>query len=200
MRPCAFGELQGECRLQVDDSDSNGVALGAGSSVLRVGQVPNPDVRRVFDYWRRHCDEGLLMPRQAFDPVHLGGLLANVLFVERRRTPADLIIRVAGQEIEERYGRSMRGMSIYDTFPIVRRKDTSHQWAELLRDAQPKYRRGPMVFPNERAFDAERLLLPLSDAGQGPPDQVAYILGVILYAPLSEAKPDLTAVSATLIA
>jgi hypothetical protein len=171
----------------------------AGSTLLRIGQVPNSQIRWTFDYWRERRVEDRLMPRDSFDPVHLGSMLSNVLFVEVRRDPHDLSIRVAGQEVEDRYGRSMRGMSIYETFPIVRRKDTSHQWSEILVDGEPKYRRGPMVFPNERVFEAERVLLPMCDLAGGRSDEVAFILGLIFYAPLTSDDLELTAISATLI-
>jgi hypothetical protein len=185
--------------VALSDRDSEQSTVSRGSSILRVGQVPNPKVRWLFEYWDGQRNERRLMPRQSFDPVHLGGMLSNVLFVERHFAPPDLRIRVAGQEVEDRYGRSMRGMSIYETFPIVKRKDTSHQWAEILADGQPKYRRGPMLFPNDRAFEAERLLLPLSDGRLDGREEVAYILGLIFYAPLLAENLTLTAVSATLI-
>ncbi len=159
------------------------------------------------------------MPRHAFDPADLGALLANVLFIEVLSNPCDLKIRVAGQEIEERYGRSLRGLSIFETFPLVRRKDTSHQWSEILIDRQPKYRRGAMVFPNDRVFEAERIMLPLSATASGspvdgssatrssatsspagePPCGVAYILAAVFYQPLSLEDLEMTAISATLI-
>lgn len=184
-------------RLGADDAPQR------TSSLLRVGQVRNAQVRWLFDYWRGAKADRLLMPRTAFDPVDLGGMLSNVLFVQVTRDPLDLLVRVAGQEVEDRYGRSMRGMSIYETFPIVRRKDTSHQWSEILADGQPKYRRGPMVFPNDRVFECERIMLPLGEAEPAPCDRleerVGYILAAIFYQPLDLENLELTAVSATLI-
>ena len=169
------------------------------STLIRVGQVASPRVQYLYRYWSGQADQDGLMPRQAFDPVDLGSLLSNVLFIEVASNPCDLMIRVAGQEIEERYGRSLRGRSIFETFPLVRRKDTSHQWCEILADRQPKYRRGPMVFPNDRVFEAERIMLPLSAAGEGDAEDVAFILAAIFYRPLSPEDVELTAISATLI-
>ena len=169
------------------------------STLIRVGQVASPRVHYLYRYWFRLTDRGGLMPRQVFDPVDLGKLLSNVLFIEVVSNPCDLKIRVAGQEIEERYGRSLRGMSIFETFPLVRRKDTSHQWSEILADRQPKYRRGPMVFPNDRVFEAERIMLPLSADREGAAQDVAFILAAIFYQPLSLDDVELTTISATLI-
>ncbi len=168
--------------------------------VMRADEVPSPRVRRLFDYWRQHCAGGALMPRGAFDPIDLGPLLPNLLFIEVLAEPPDLRIRVAGQEVEDRYGRSMRGMSIYDTLPLVRRKDTSHQWSEILVDRQPKYRRGPMVFPGDRVFEAERIMVPLCDEKRGGPEEVAFILAAVFYVPLPTDRVELTAATATLTA
>ena len=169
------------------------------STLLRVGQVANPAVQGLHDYWLSHAAPGGLMPREAFDPIDLGALLSNVLFIEVTPKPGDLKIRVAGQEIEERYGRSLRGLSIFETFPMVRRKDTSHQWSEILSDGLPKYRRGPMVFPNGRVFESERIMLPLSAQGARPPSEVAFILAAIFYRPLDMETLEMTAICATLI-
>jgi hypothetical protein len=185
----------------LSSTDARG-ASGPGSTLLRVGQVRNPQVRWLFDYWRAAKAERALMPRAAFDPIDLGSLLSNVLFVQVAREPHDLVVRVAGQEVEDRYGRSMRGMSIYDTFPIVRRKDTSHQWSEILGDGMPKYRRGPMVFPNDRVFECERIMLPLCETEAAPMPEmpgVSHILAAIFYQPLDIENLELTAVSASLI-
>lgn len=169
------------------------------STLLRVGQVASPTIQRLHDYWLSHAEPDGLMPREAFDPVDLGALLANVLFIEVAPKSDDLKIRVAGQEIEERYGRSLRGLSVFETFPLVRRKDTSHQWSEILSDGLPKYRRGPMVFPNGRVFESERIMLPLSARDTEARSEVAYILAAIFYRPLQIENLEMTAISATLI-
>ena len=77
---------------------------------------------------------------------------------------------------------------------MVRRRDTSHQWAEIVRDAKPKYRRGPMAFPEDRVFEAERLLLPLSEGER----DVRYILGAVYYLPLPPAAFEAATIDGTL--
>lgn len=150
---------------------------------MRLREIANPQIHRLYHLWQdRQLPDGRPMPREALDPIELGTLLPNVMLLEveevRQGRQLPMVrFRVAGDEIEARYGCSLRGSSLHETFPLVRRTDTSHQWSEILRDGRPKYRRGPMRFPDDQVFEAERLLLPLS---QGERD-VAFILGAIFY-------------------
>ncbi|MEX2629924.1 MAG: PAS domain-containing protein [Tistlia sp.] len=154
----------------------------------------NPKLTVLYRYWRQRCLEDGPMPRSRLDPVELPGLLSNLMVLEVPADGGEIRFRLAGEEIEQRYGRSLRGLRLSDIFPMVRRKDTSHQWAEILRDARPKYRRGPMAFPEGRVYEAERLLLPLSEGER----RVSHILGAIYYLPLSPQAFEDVAVVATL--
>jgi len=162
-------------------------------SLLRISDVENADVRFLFRYWRANC-VGDLMPRERFDPIPLGRLLPNIVFLKVNAATGDLIIRVAGEEIESRYGRSLRDTSVFATFPLVRRGDTSQQWTEMLQRPVPKYRIGPMAFPNGRVFKAERIMLPMSDGGA----DLAYVLGAVFYSSLRETEYRAEAVAADL--
>lgn len=144
---------------------------------FRVDDIEEVRLRRLYGYWRGQCEGATPMSRSRLDPGPIAALLANVVLIEVVPDNNDLRIRLAGDEIESRYGRSLKGRSVYDTFPLVVRHDTSHQWAEILRDGCPKYRRGPMTFPDGRTFVTERLLLPLSEGECC----VAYILGGFYY-------------------
>lgn len=150
---------------------------------MRLAEIGNCQIHELYRFWqsRRRAD-GRPMAREALDPADLGPLLSNIMLLEVEEPKEEgklplMRFRVAGDEIESRYGRSLRGSLLHETFPLVRRSDTSHQWSEILRDKKPKYRRGPMRFPDDQVFEAECLLLPLS---MGDRD-VAFILGAIFY-------------------
>lgn len=153
---------------------------------MRLANIGNCRLHRLYNFWdSRRLADGRPMPRSALDPVALGPILTNVLLIEVAETAQQdylpmMRFRVAGDEIESRYGRSLRGAALHETFPLVRRADTSHQWSEIVRDGRPKYRRGPMEFPDNRTFEAERLLLPLSCGER----VTAFILGAIFYLPM----------------
>lgn len=151
---------------------------------MRLAEIANPKITTLYRFWqRRRLPDGRPMPRAALDPGDLTVLLPNLLLlqlVDSAAGPDGLRIRLAGDAIEQRYGRSLRGLPLRQTFGLVRRDDTSAQWAAVLRDARPKYRRGPMHFPDGRSFEAERLILPLSGEAPG----VAFLLAGLFYLPL----------------
>jgi len=151
---------------------------------MRLAEIANPKIATLYRFWeRRRLPDGRPMPRAALDPGDLAALLPNLLLlqlVDPEAGPDGLRIRLAGDAIEQRYGRSLRGLPLGQTFGLVRRDDTSQQWSAVLRDARPKYRRGPMYFPDGRRFESERLILPLSGEASG----VAFLLAGLFYLPL----------------
>lgn len=152
------------------------------------------ELRDLLAYWRQRCEADRPMPRSRLDPMELAPFLPHLMVLEVPADGSEIRFRLAGQEIEERYGHSLRGRRLSETFPMVRRKDTSHQWAEIVDDARPKYRRGPMAFPEDRVFEAERLLLPLSSGER----RVSHILGGVYYLPLQPGAFQAVAVAGTL--
>lgn len=159
---------------------------------IRLADLGNERLHLLYNYWRERCPpDGRPMPRAALDPIPLGPLLPYIMLIEvvspgEAGSFPDMRFRLVGDEIEGRYGRSLKGAMLDETFPLVQRSDTSHQWSEILTDWTPKYRRGPMNFPNGRRFEAERLLLPLSQE-EAP---VAFLLGAIFYQPLATDQDE----------
>lgn len=162
--------------------------------IIRLADVANPKVHRLFAYWKERCLGGRLMTREAIDPLELRDILANLFLVEVGPQPTDLRFLIAGSEMEDRYGRSLRGAPVSTTFGLVSRRDTSHQWAETATDRKPRYRCGPMGFPNDDVFIAERLMLPLSADGA----RIDHIFGAVFYAPLKRSAFEETAIVGTI--
>lgn len=161
--------------------------------IVRLSQLENPRVARIYRYWKERCGPNGLMDRQRLDPLDLRDLLPNVLLVDIESD--GMRCRIAGMAIESRYGRSLKGVAISETFDMVQRKDTSHQWREIQSDRKPKYRCGPMAFPNADVCEAERVLLPLSSSGAS----VDHILGAIFYRPLKPSAFEERVVAGTLV-
>jgi hypothetical protein len=157
---------------------------------IRLADIANPKVHRVFGYWQQRCVDGRMMTRASLDPTELRDVLANVFLVSVDHGTGGFRFLIAGTEIEDRYGRSLRNTAVAETFSLVTRFDTSGQWAETAKDGKPRYRCGPMGFPNSDVYTAERLMLPLSADGT----QVDHIFGAIFYAPLKRSQFSPTAV------
>jgi hypothetical protein len=158
--------------------------------VINLTDIANPKIHRLFAYWKDRCDGERLMTRDAINPLELRDVLANLFLVEVGPQPTDLRFLIAGSEMEDRYGRSLRGTPVSTTFGLVSRRDTSHQWSETATDRKPRYRCGPMGFPNEDVFIAERLMLPLSADGT----RVDHIFGAVFYASLKRSAFEATAI------
>ena len=154
------------------------------------GRFRHAGLERLYRYWRARLDrERRIMPASALDPVELGRLLPNVLLVAvvepryrvatspQRRLGDNLVVRVAGDEIERRFRRSLRGLSIADAAVMLLRYESLTQWHDILVDAKPKYRHGPIQFPEEPLCLAEQLLLPMAADAAG----VSHILGGVFY-------------------
>src|SRR5262245_26368426 len=141
--------------------------------IIRLADIANPKIHRVYAYWQERCAAGRMMTRASLDPTELRDVLANVFLVGVEPGVGCFRFLIAGTEIEDRYGRSLRNVAVADTFSLVTRFDTSGQWAATAKDAKPRYRCGPMGFPNSDVYVAERVMLPLSADGA----QVDHIFG-----------------------
>lgn len=157
--------------------------------IIRLADIANPKVHRVYGYWHQRCIDGRLMARASLDPTELRDVLAHLFLVGVGDAQGDFRFLIAGTEIEDRYGRSLRGVAVAETYRLVTRFDTSHQWAETAADGKPRYRSGPMSFPSSDVYTAERLMLPLSADGR----RVDHIFGAIFYAPLKRSEFSETA-------
>lgn len=148
-------------------------------------EISSAAARTLYEYWRdKGRALGRPMARRDLDPTEFCAFLPNILLIEV--VGGELRFRIAGDEVEKRYGLSLRGRPVSDTFRLVRRKDTSSQWSEIMSDGRPKYRRGPMRFPDGRTFVAERILMPMSNDGKG----VHHIFGAIFYEPVGTWEYD----------
>jgi hypothetical protein len=157
--------------------------------IIRLADIANPKVHRVYGYWQQRCADGRLMSRAALDPTELRDVLAHLFLIDVGASGNDFRFLIAGTEIEDRYGRSLRGVAVAETYRLVTRFDTSGQWAETAADGKPRYRSGPMGFPNSDVYTAERVMLPLSADGR----RVDHIFGAIFYAPLKRSEFSETA-------
>lgn len=71
----------------------------------------NGKCRMLFDYWRSLSQEGCIPRWSDFDPLHIPRLLPYVLILEAG--PADnFVIRLAGTEWVEFYGRELKGQPL----------------------------------------------------------------------------------------
>jgi|GEM_PF-4248292 len=71
----------------------------------------NVDCRKLFDYWRGLSKEGAVPRWSDFDPLHIPRLLPFVLILEAE-PERGCVVRLAGTEWVEFYGRELRGQTL----------------------------------------------------------------------------------------
>ena len=153
---------------------------------LRIGEIANDAMRNLYAYWRGCAAEGRALRREQLELERIAPHLSRVLLAEVIDEGRDLVVRVAGEEIESRFGGSMRGFRMSILFSGLPPISTAHQWFDIIADGRPRYRRGPMPYAPDRYFLTECLLLPLLDASGA----VSHVLNTTFY--LSEAKRSLS--------
>ena len=134
---------------------------GPAITSVRIGEIANEAMRDLYAYWRSSGEEGRPLRREQLELERIAPHLSRVLLAEVIDEGRDLVVRVAGEEIESRFGGSMRGFRMSILFSGLPPISTAHQWFDIIADGRPRYRRGPMPYAPDRYFLTECLLLPL---------------------------------------
>ncbi len=132
-------------------------------STLRIGEIANGELRALYAYWRGDGELGQPLRRDQLDLQRIAPLLSRIILAEVIDGGRDLVIRIAGEEIESRYHGSMRGFRLSTVSRSLPPSVTLRQWFDIVADRQPRYRHGPLPYGVDRYFLSERLLLPLFD-------------------------------------
>lgn len=137
--------------------------LESAITSFHIGDIANAKLRSLYAYWRKGGEEERALRRDQLDLQRIAPLLSRILLAEVVDDGHDLVIRIAGDEIESRFGGSMRGLRLNALFKGLPPSATTRQWFDIIADHRPRYRRGPIPYAHDRYFYSERLLLPLFD-------------------------------------
>ena len=92
-------------------------ASGSGFEIETPPVVADEGLRTLYEYWRALGTAASgLPPVQAFDPLHLPKLLANVWIMEVAPDTHRFRMRLAGESINAIYGRNIGGHYFSDVF------------------------------------------------------------------------------------
>lgn len=143
------------------------------------GQVRAPKLLRLINLWHAARDGGAGLPRKSrIDAVDLGGagLLAQIWLVERQ-PDRRLVYRLAGEEINAVFGRSIAGLTLDDLIEPEDAAVVSRRWHRLLDDGLVLHAIGDVYSDAGRLFSGERVVLPLTDDDGLP----CFLIGVTDY-------------------
>jgi len=132
--------------------------------------VRAPKLRRLINLWLAARDDGTAMPRKAsIDAIDLAraGLLPQIWLVERQ-ADRRLVYRLAGEEINAVFGRSIAGAGLEDLMLPAQAEVVVARWNRVLDEALAMHAVGEVYSESGILFSGERIVLPLTD-DQGAP-------------------------------
>lgn len=168
--------------IQIDPATATiGDTTGVAEEQMRpdASQVRAPKLLRLINLWHaaRGGDAG--PPRKSrIDAVDLGsaGLMAQIWLVERQ-PDRRLVYRLAGEEINAVFGRSIAGLTLDDLIDPEEAAMIARRWHRLLDDGLILHAIGDVYSDAGRLFSGERVVLPMTDDDGLP----CFLIGVTDY-------------------
>jgi hypothetical protein len=129
--------------------------------------VADPDLRRLFAYWR-NLRRGRPMPTRAdIDPTEIDWALSRIFLLDYDPV-GGLVYRLAGDTIAGLFGRgNLKGLRLVDILPSERVKTVEAIFLRVIEDRCVMGMRGMIYLRADRLPIGERLFLPLADGSSG---------------------------------
>jgi hypothetical protein len=119
-------------------------------------------LRSLYDYWRAlGRAAGGLPSLQSFDPAHLPKLLANMWIIEVAPETHRFRMRLAGEDINAIYGRSIAGQYFRDVFEPSDVETIVARYRKALGEPAVFHASGSVYAAGNRLSVGERLGLPM---------------------------------------
>lgn len=130
--------------------------------------LENPDLLRLFDYWRDKRAGRPMPERRDIDPLELGWALSRIALVDY--APGEgFRYRLAGETISAVFGRAnLKGLTFHDIMPPKGARFVEERWMPMVERQAIVCMKGMIYLASERTPVGERLLLPLADEAGGP--------------------------------
>ncbi|MGF1593372.1 MAG: PAS domain-containing protein [Kiloniellaceae bacterium] len=129
--------------------------------------VSDPDLRRLFAYWR-DLRRGRPMPtRTDIDPTKIDWALSRIFLLDYDPV-GGLVYRLAGDEIAGLFGRgNLKGLRLGDILPSERVDTVEAIFLRVIEKRCIMGMRGMIYLRADRLPIGERLFLPLADGNSG---------------------------------
>ena len=155
--------------------------MTGAANPLRVEDPPNITERRLvalYDYWLElAAAAGGLPALSAFDPLRLTDLLPHIWVVEVDDDTHRFRMRLAGEEINQIYGRNVGGHYFANLFSPTDLPTIVARYSRALRDPAVFYAQGAVYAAAGRRSIGERLGLPML----GRSGRTSILIGATLY-------------------
>lgn len=126
--------------------------------------IEDPDMRRLFDYWRS-LRRGRPMPAKSdIDPLDIGWALSRIYLVDIDPQQG-FVYRLAGNDIAGVFGRTnLKGLRPRDFLPPERARLVERLFQRVVDERCIMWMKGMIYLRADRTPIGERLFLPLGDA------------------------------------
>jgi hypothetical protein len=137
-------------------------SLVSGPQLETLPPLTHVALRRLFDYWTMlGAHEDGLPKLQNFDPLNISQLLPNIWIVEVEPSSHRFRIRLAGESINEIYGRSIRNKYFADVYDAKDANTIIRRYRRCLSEPAVFYGKGNVYAGAGRLCFGERLALPM---------------------------------------
>jgi hypothetical protein len=127
-------------------------------------EIGDPDLLRLFDYWRARVVDGRLPSRKDIDPLDLPALMGSLILVDIERDPPRFRYRLIGTKVTNRVGIEMAGRYVDEHPDPNFRPIVLGIYTQVATTREPMaYRRDELI--DGRVRDYGVLVLPLAGDG-----------------------------------
>jgi len=165
----------------------------AASTATLNNFISNPDLRRLFDYWRGKRSGRPMPAKDDIDPIEIPWALTRIFLMDYDPA-AGFRYRLAGSDISDVFGRgNLKGLTFADILPPEGAQVVTGRWLPIVERRAAISMKGLVYLAADRTPLGERILLPLADSAEGP---VTGVLGMTVCewvngVPPDEVKPSL---------
>lgn len=145
-------------------------------AIEAAGQISDPMLSRLYAYWDAKRGDRQFPGRSDLDPLDIPTLLSSIFLVAVRRTPFDLVFRLAGTVLTDCYGGGVTGTRLSDV-ASTGASELYREAARTVRDGGPVLMSGPLRTRADAYRRADHLLLPLGDS----PNRVDMLIGAAIF-------------------
>lgn len=141
-----------------------------GSSIATL--VSDPDLRRLFEYWRAQRRGRLMPARKDIDPLEISWALSRIFLLDYDPDNG-LIYRLAGDNIAGVFGHgNLKGLRLGDFLLPAQAEAIEQIFMRVIQDRCVMGMQGAVYLRAGRLPLGERLFLPLADGASGAVDGV----------------------------
>ena len=127
--------------------------------------IVSPDLRAVAEHWRIARGSRAMPGWADIDATAIGRSLRYVWSWKYDRTSDSFTGRLAGEEIDRAFGKSLRGIAMTDFFSPAAYRKVFPRHRRVVTEPAFMHGSGLVFLHVDRAVIGERIILPLADDG-----------------------------------